>query len=219
MDKQFHGQAEARAGDLCKEPGITRHHPPAGSPSPAPPASAPLPRRGDHTPFPVLNEDDFEPIRSHQRGPAKRLRRPLDAQASRQWRSGTGLWFSRWCWTTTTAGVLWLAATAAYCGSVTTGPVPGRGTARRPGRPRPGPAQRGRHAVHPQPDPQRLRRPRHRPALRHSPAPHTPATARRAGPAQTTRPGPARKHSPPRSILRLPHLGRRRVCPLWRAPG
>ncbi|SDP83739.1 hypothetical protein SAMN04487914_15311 [Arthrobacter sp. ok909] len=24
MDKQFHGQAEARAGDLCKEPGITR---------------------------------------------------------------------------------------------------------------------------------------------------------------------------------------------------
>ncbi len=28
-----------------------------------------------------------------------------------------GSWFSRWSWATTTAGVLWLAATAAYWGS------------------------------------------------------------------------------------------------------
>jgi hypothetical protein len=32
--------------------------------------------------------------------------------------SGEGSWFSRWSWATTTAGVLWLAATAAYWGSV-----------------------------------------------------------------------------------------------------
>ncbi|SDP85084.1 hypothetical protein SAMN04487914_1635 [Arthrobacter sp. ok909] len=29
-----------------------------------------------------------------------------------------GPWFSRWSWITTTAGVLWLAATAAYWGSI-----------------------------------------------------------------------------------------------------
>lgn len=32
--------------------------------------------------------------------------------------SGDGPWFSRWSWAATAAGVLWLAATAAYWGSV-----------------------------------------------------------------------------------------------------
>ncbi|MDD1478684.1 hypothetical protein [Arthrobacter sp. H16F315] len=32
--------------------------------------------------------------------------------------SGNGPWFSRWSWIATAAGVLWLAATAAYWGSV-----------------------------------------------------------------------------------------------------
>lgn len=31
--------------------------------------------------------------------------------------SGEGTWFSRWCWIATAAGVLWVAATAAYWGS------------------------------------------------------------------------------------------------------